>query len=157
MKILIRKATLKDLREIQKLNLLLFKKEHKEYDSSLDCTWTFGKIGTNYYTTRIKKSNGCSLIAIVDKKVVGYLVGGLSDLQPWRKIKGIAELENMFVFKEFRSFGVGSMLTREFFKWCKLKKVQIVRVTVSNQNLKAINFYKKNGFGDYDIVLEKKI
>ena len=45
----IRKATLDDLKDIQKLNLLLFEKEYKEYDKLLDKDWTFGEKGKKYF------------------------------------------------------------------------------------------------------------
>ena len=41
MNLSIRKAHINDLEIIQKLNLQLFEKEHKEYDDLLDLKWTF--------------------------------------------------------------------------------------------------------------------
>jgi len=63
----------------------------------------------------------------------------------------------MLVLKQYRSLNVGSKLASEFFRWCKKKKINRIVVSVSHQNLKAINFYKKNEFFDYDVILEKKI
>ena len=63
----------------------------------------------------------------------------------------------MFVLEENRSKGVGSKLLDEFFKWCKSKKVNRVKVVISSDNFQSINFHKKNGFFDYNLILEKNI
>jgi hypothetical protein len=36
-----RKATIKDLKKIQELNLMLFEKEYDEYDKTLNVDWTY--------------------------------------------------------------------------------------------------------------------
>ena len=41
MNIVIRKATLEDLRQVQDLNYKLFDFEYKNFDSSLNMGWTF--------------------------------------------------------------------------------------------------------------------
>jgi ribosomal protein S18 acetylase RimI-like enzyme len=157
MKIEIRKATVKDLREIQKLNLLLCKKEKKEYDPTIIGDYPLTKIGSSYFKSRITGKNSVGFVAFVDKMVVGYVLGCISDKQPWRNISKIGSLDNMLVLQEYRNLKIGSKLAGEFFKWCKKKKIKRIVVVVAHKNMKAINFYKKNGFFDYDVVLEKKI
>jgi sulfite reductase alpha subunit-like flavoprotein len=78
MDVVIKKATLDDLKTVQKLNLKLFEKEHKEYDSLLNMDRTFSVEGIKYYQDRISKEDSCVLIAIVNNKIVGYLCGGMS-------------------------------------------------------------------------------
>lgn len=157
MKIEVRKATLKDLKEIQKLNLLLCKKEHDEYDQTIISDYPFTRTGKKYFKERINKKEGCGFIATVNGKTVGYVIGCVTNAQPWRNISKFGSLDNILVLKEYRDLKIGSLLTKEFFKWCKQKKIKRVTVSVSYQNEKAVNFYKKNGFFDYDIILEKKI
>jgi diamine N-acetyltransferase len=154
MDIKIRKATIADLKDIQSLNLLLFKKEKKEYDKLLDLNWTFGEVGTNYFTNKITKTECCVLVAISKNKIIGYVCGGITKAEAYRKLPITAELDNMFVLEEYRSKGVGSMLYSEFMKWCKVNKVKKVRVQASAQNSLAIKFYKKNGFKEYTLILE---
>lgn len=50
MDVLIRKATIKDLEEVQELNLMLFEKEHTDYDSSLNMQWTTSQSGSSYFS-----------------------------------------------------------------------------------------------------------
>jgi len=157
MKIIFRKATLKDLNEIQKLNLMLFKKEYKEYDKSLNLKWTFSKAGTKYFSDRITKKSGCAIIALSDNKIVGYLVGGITSIQAYRNPSITAELENMLVLEEYRSKQIGTLLYKKFLQWCKTKDIKLLRVEASAQNILGINFYKKNGFKEYSVILESNI
>lgn len=157
MNIKTRLATLEDLLEIQKLNSMLFEKEHKEFDSLLDLNWTFSEAGTKYYQDRITKDDGCVLVAVVDDKIVAYLCGGLTKGEEYRILPVTAELENTFVLDDFRSKGIGKQLYNDFINWCKTKNVKKVRVEASALNELAIKFYRNNNFKDYSLVLESDI
>jgi diamine N-acetyltransferase len=153
----IRKAKLSDLKDIQELNHLLFEKEYKEFDKLLDLKWTYGADGTNYYKNKLTKPENAGFVAVDEGKIIGYLVGGNTKVENYRKVPKVAELDNMFVLKAYRGKGIGTMLHNAFLKWCEEKKVKILRVQATAQNIKAINFYRKNGFKDYTLILENKI
>jgi ribosomal protein S18 acetylase RimI-like enzyme len=153
----IQKATIENLEDIQKLNLMLFEKEYREYDKCLNCDWTFGKEGTDYFKKKITEDNSCAFIAKSNEDVVGYLVGGLTKAEDYRKLPKTAELENTFVLKECRSKGIGTKLYDAFIDWCETKGVKLIRVNASAQNEGAIKFYRKNKFNDYSLTLESKI
>jgi GNAT superfamily N-acetyltransferase len=157
MNILVKPVAIDDLKAVQELNLQLFKKEQKEYDSLLNLNWTFGKVGTKYYKDRILKDDGCVLIAKHGKKIVGYLCGGIRKAEAYRNLPIVAELENTFVLEEFRSKGIGTRLFQGFLKWCKSKNVGKIRVEAAAQNHLAIKFYRNNGFQDYTLVLERDL
>ncbi|GAI80436.1 unnamed protein product, partial [marine sediment metagenome] len=88
----IQKAIIGNLKDIQELNLVLFKGEYEKYDKSLNLNWTFGDEGTKYFKDKISKEDSCALIAIVDNKIVGYLVGGLTKADSYRVVKKIASV-----------------------------------------------------------------
>ena len=150
-------ASLQHLKEIQKLNKMLFEKEYREYDKRLNLEWTFGEVGTAYYKKRISEKDGCVIVALVDKKIVGYLCGGIAKSYAYRKLPKVAELENMFVLEKYRSYGIGTVLYKAFILWCKTQKVKMVNVHTSAKNTRAIAFYRKQGLKDYTLVLESEI
>jgi GNAT superfamily N-acetyltransferase len=152
MKITIRRAGLTDLKTIQRLSYLLFKKEHVEYDSTLDATWTFGKKGTKYFTDVLKK--GFAAIAEADGKTVGYIVGGKLPPYSYRTTKRTAELGNMFIVKGYRKKGIGTKLIRAFLEWCKKEGCKHIEIEAFAANKKGIKFYHKFGFKDYALLLE---
>ncbi|MFA5797359.1 MAG: GNAT family N-acetyltransferase [Candidatus Woesearchaeota archaeon] len=151
------RATPQHLKEIQRLNKLLFEKEYHEYDKSLNLQWTFGKEGTAYYKKHITAKNCCVLIALVDQKIVGYLCGGITTLGTFRKLPKMAQLENMFVLKKYRSQGIGAKLCGAFIQWCKNNRIKKLRVQTFAQNIRAIGFYRKNKFKDRSLILESDI
>ncbi|MFA6428461.1 MAG: GNAT family N-acetyltransferase [Candidatus Buchananbacteria bacterium] len=153
----IKKARIQDLKAVQELNLLLFKKEYQEFDQTLDRQWTFSSAGEKYFKHRLTKDDGCIFLAYVDDKLVGYLAGGLNNHLPCRVLPKLAELENTLVLEEFRSQGIGTKLYQAFVDWCKTKGVKRLRVIASVQNVKGINFYRKSGFVDYDLILETEL
>jgi GNAT superfamily N-acetyltransferase len=153
----IKLARIEDLKTIQKLNLMLFEKEKKDYDKLLDMEFSFGDIGTNYFIQRIEETDGFVALALIEGKPVGYLCGGIHQGEVYRKLPPLAELESTFVLPENRSQGIGSMLYKEFINWCKDKGVKKIKVNVSAQNEPGRRFYVKNGFKSYAVTLEHDI
>ena len=158
-KINIREAKTKDLDLILKLNKKLFIKEYNEFDNSLNLNWTYSKRGREYFSERIKHDNGKVLIVEKENTVIGYLCGGIQEQEEefYRKDGIYAELENMFLEEKFRNLGIGREIVKLFITWCKKKEVNHINVTASFQNKKALKFYRKYGFNDYDTKLDLKL
>lgn len=157
-KIIIRPAELNDLKDIQALNLLLFKKEYAEFDKTLNCELPFSPEGEKYFKEHIENKDCCSLVAQAGKGIVGYLVGDIHrDETPYRILPLFAELQNMLVLAEYRGQGIGDQLVQEFIKWCRTKNVGRLRVVASAQNTPAIDFYRQQGFKDYSLILESDL
>jgi GNAT superfamily N-acetyltransferase len=153
----IRKATLKDLKRIQELNLMLFKKEHEEYDKLLDLDWTFGEVGTKALKENIAGEDSCTFVA-ENEEIIGYLSCGIkTDAEDYRKLPKMAELDSMFILKEHRKKGIGKQLYEAFIKWAKEKDAKIIRVEASAGNEEGIEFYKKMGLKDYTLILEGRL
>lgn len=150
----IRKASLKDLEQIKKLNQELFYHDYN-FDNTLDLKWP--DKNKEYYKKRITDKNSIALVAENEKNIVGYLFGAITEAQEYRNIKKIAELENMFIVKEHRGKGIGKKLIENFIQWAKNKKIKRIKVIASAQNQQAIEVYKKNRFSEYDLVLEADI
>jgi len=152
-----RLATLTDITFIQKLNQLLFEKEEREFNLGLNMTWAISKLGQNYFKGLIEKEDGFLVVAEHDNKIIGYLAGILLEKHPCYMANKRAELENMLVLKEYRDLGIGSSLVKNFKEWCKEKCVEEIKVTASAFNTEGINFYKRNGFKEYDVVLKAEL
>lgn len=151
----IERAKYKHLKEIQHLNKLLFDKEIVDFDETLNPEWTLSKEGEKYFKEAITKECFTSFVALVGNKVVGYLVGEiLEEPITWRTIKNQAELDNMFVLPEHRDKKIGSALVKAFIKEVRKKGIKNIKVVAYSGNQKAISFYRKHGFQDYDLTLE---
>ena len=153
-KINIRKATINDLNSVQDLNNSLFELEFNNFDDTLKLGWPFEKEGKEYFEYMIK--NEIVFVAEVEEKVVGYLAGSICE-QISYITETFAELDNMCIDEAYRRFGIGTLLMNKFKKYCKENNIQNIKVTASAKNSRAIQFYMKNGFEDYNITLKYKI
>ena len=155
----IRKANIKDLEHILRLNQKLFNEEFKKFDKTLNLNWTYSKKAKKYFRDRIVGRNGFMEIVANKGKIIGYLCGGISEqlFYFYRQKAKHAELENMLIDKKFRGKNLGAKLAKNFMEWCKKNKVDYISVSASAGNEKTLNFYRKLGFKDYDLTLETKI
>lgn len=155
--ITIRKAHLSDLEVIQSLNQELCKKEHNEFDDTIDPNYPFTSKGQTYFSFRLESPDSFSLLVICDEVAVGYLVGGIVETEDYRTPLIVAEVENMYIKPEYRQGGIGSQLLQQFDDWCKKQNVQRIRYIASAANAKAIKFYKANGAEEISVTLEKEL
>lgn len=149
--IIIKKATIENLNEIQELNNQLFELEYNNFDSSLKVGWPFEKEGIEYFSDML--NNQVVFIALVDNSVVGYLAGSIN-VESSYVIKSLAELDNMFILENYRKYGIGTKLVNEFKKYCLNIGIQEIKVTASTRNNNAIKFYKNNGFEDFEVTFK---
>ncbi len=153
----IRQATLSDLLLIQNFNRELCAKENREYDATINPEYPFTKEGEEYFKSRIESEDALVIIAELEGKAVGYLVGSIVPSEDYRNISQMAEAENMFVDEAFRGKKIGGTLIENFEDWCQKKGVQKIRYVVSAENNKALAFYKAHGCKEINITLEKNL
>lgn len=154
MNIVIRKATLEDLRQVQDLNYKLFDFEYKNFDSSLNMGWTFSEEGEKYFRKVIEK--GTVWLAVDDDKIIGYLAG---IMKSYNSINAkSAELDNFYIEEKYRRLGIGKRLVNEYKEYCKNKGVYTIYVTANAKNKNARSFYQASGFNDeYEVIYKMKI
>ena len=151
-------AVIQDVEAIQALNQRLFEYEDEHFDKTLNLNWANSSKGKKYFTELVENEHAAVFVVRNEGEIVGYLAGRITnDKDQYRIFNLLAELENMFVLENWRSKGVGSILAEAFFTWAKQKGVENISVTASSGNAEAIKFYKKNGFKDHCVILEKEL
>lgn len=88
--------------------------------------------------------------AVLDGMVAGYLKINLGPSQTEIKDEEALEIERIYVLKDFQGKKVGQFLYEKTVEIARRKKVKYVWLGVWEENLKAINFYRKNGFVEFD-------
>jgi len=146
----IKKANIKDLKSIQNLNNELFDLELENYDTTLVKDWALSNEGKEYFEDLI--NNHYVVVALLDNETVGYLAGTINDKGSYENVQ-YGEINNMFIKDSCRGYGVGKALVKEFKLYCKNNGIDNLIVTASAKNTNAINFYKKNGFEDFNLTL----
>ena len=103
--------------DIQKLNKILFELEYNNFDSTLDINLSMSSEGKDYFENVI--NNNVVLVAVLDDKIIGYLVGSLNTQYSYNK-NIQAELDNMCILEKFRKLGIVKQLFLEFKKIAKI-------------------------------------
>lgn len=152
--IIIRKAKIEDLKDVQVLRDILFKYEIEKLDNHItDVTWTFSKDGEEDLIYFINEQ--ILYVAEINNKIVGYICGEMLPKKEWNLFQ-IAEIINLCVKEEYRNMKIGTLLINKFKEVCKEKNIKHISVaTLSNND--AIKFYNKNGFSIHSVQMLTEI
>ena len=88
--------------------------------------------------------------ATLHNNVIGYLKLNVGQSQTELKDEGALEIERIYVLKEFHGKKVGQILYEKAMEVARQKNADYVWLGVWEENPRAINFYKKNGFEECD-------
>ena len=88
--------------------------------------------------------------AIQENKVIGYLKINFGQSQTEIKDDKAFEIERIYVLKEFHEKNIGQLLFEKAIEIATQKNAEYVWLSVWEKNPRAINFYKKNGFVEFD-------
>jgi ribosomal protein S18 acetylase RimI-like enzyme len=84
--------------------------------------------------------------AVIDDRVIGYLKINSGNAQTESQDSHALEIERIYVLKEFHGRKVGQLLYDEALKIATKKKCGFIWLGVWENNLRALSFYRKNGF-----------
>lgn len=88
--------------------------------------------------------------ATLENKIIGYLKINFGQSQTELKDDNAIEIERIYVLKEFHGKKVGQLLYDKAIQISRQKNADYVWLGVWEKNPRAINFYKKNGFVEFD-------
>jgi ribosomal protein S18 acetylase RimI-like enzyme len=101
-------------------------------------------------TAEVNDPNDELYFATLDGNVIGYLKLNFGQSQTELKDDRALEIERIYVLKEFHGKKVGQLLYEKAIQIAKQKNADYVWLGVWEENPRAINFYKKNGFVEFD-------
>lgn len=152
---IIKKATLSDLKSVQELNYKLFDFERNNFDPLLNMKWTLSEKGEIFFKRLIE--HGTVWVAVNnDGRLIGYLAGDIVD-EPSCTTRAFAKLKNIYIDKEYRRKGIGKKLLEKFKTYCIGRNIREIRVTTNSKNAVASEFYRNNGFDDFEITYRIRI
>lgn len=88
--------------------------------------------------------------ACQENDVIGYLKINHGQSQTELKDETAMEIERIYVLNDFHGKNVGQVLYQKAIDIAKEKNADYVWLGVWEENPRAINFYKKNGFVEFD-------
>jgi ribosomal protein S18 acetylase RimI-like enzyme len=94
--------------------------------------------------------NSIFYFAMMDQNVIGYLKLNFGASQTELKDNNALEIERIYVLKEFHGKKVGQLLFDKAIEIAKEYHVAYVWLGVWEENKRALQFYTKNGFIEFD-------
>jgi len=101
-------------------------------------------------SAELNNPNSFFYFAILDEKVIGYLKLNIGGSQTELKDNDALEIERIYVLKDFYGKKVGQMLFDKAITIAKEQNVAYVWLGVWEENKRALQFYTKNGFIEFD-------
>ncbi len=99
--------------------------------------------------TELEDNNSEFYFAELDNNIIGYLKLNWGKSQTEIQDENTLEIERIYVLKDFYGKNIGQLLFQKAKDIAKQKNVNYVWLGVWEENLRAINFYKKNGFSEF--------
>ena len=100
--------------------------------------------------TELTDENSEFYFASTDNEIIGYLKVNFGDSQTELKDNKSVEIERIYVSKKFHGKSIGQLLYDKAIAIAKQREAEYVWLGVWEENLRALSFYKKNGFVQFD-------
>jgi diamine N-acetyltransferase len=100
--------------------------------------------------SELQDPNAEFYFATSEGDVIGYLKLNFGDSQTELKDNSALEIERIYVLNDYHGKSVGQLLYKKALEIAQMKKVSYVWLGVWEENPRAISFYKKNGFVEFD-------
>ena len=101
-------------------------------------------------SAELNNPNSFFYFAMLDEKVIGYLKLNMGGSQTELKDNDALEIERIYVLKSFQGKKVGQMLFDKAIQIGKEQNAAFVWLGVWEENKRALQFYTKNGFVEFD-------
>ncbi|MAG61128.1 hypothetical protein CL619_05045 [archaeon] len=150
----IRKATKKDFFKLNEMKKEFFLWEC-EIDDRLDPNYINNGLGSRL-SRNLNQSNVAFFVAEEKENFLGFVGVDISKLPGSFKAKKQGHLFNLYVRKKYRNNRISTQLIRAAMEWLDKKGIndQIIKVHFSDN--KAHKIYRKKGFKNYLIELQRK-
>jgi ribosomal protein S18 acetylase RimI-like enzyme len=147
----IKRVTLNDIEQLQKVGQQTFfetfaavntEENMKKY---LDEAFSVDKL-----TAELNNKDGEFYFAMLDRQVIGYLKVNRGASQTELKDYKALEIERIYVLQTYHRKKVGQLLFEKALQIARQHQLDYVWLGVWEENHRAQNFYRKNGFIPFD-------
>jgi len=149
--ITVQKVTLNNIKQLQEIGRKTFYETFAGSNTEEDMQkYLAESFAETELTEELTDPNSEFYFAILDDNVIGYLKVNFGQSQTELKDDKALEIERIYVPKEFHGKKVGQILYDKAIEIAKQKNADYVWLGVWEENPRAISFYKKNGFVEFD-------
>ncbi|OFX55855.1 MAG: GNAT family N-acetyltransferase [Bacteroidetes bacterium GWB2_41_8] len=147
----IRKLTLADIDQLQKIGQQTFYETFSASNTEENMRKYLEEgFAIEKLTSELNDNNSEFYFAELGNKAIGYLKINFGQSQTELQDDKALEIERIYILKEFQGKNVGQLLYNNAIKIAKQKNAEYVWLGVWEENYRALKFYKKNGFVEFD-------
>lgn len=147
----IKKVTIQDVNQLQQIGQQTFIETYASMNSEENMN---AYLEDNFSFEKLKKEladkNAEFYFAMLEDTVIGYLKINFGKSPSKIKNENTLEIERIYVSNAFHGKRVGQALCEKAIEVSKQKNVAYIWLGVWEENPKAIRFYEKNGFVQFD-------
>jgi ribosomal protein S18 acetylase RimI-like enzyme len=149
--IIINKASSEDLEIVQNLGIQTFSETFAE-DNTEEAMKKYleESFNTEKITSELSNPNSFFYIAWEEDNPVGYLKVNSGKAQTELQDETSLEIERIYVKKSHHGKKVGQLLYQQALETAQHLSKAYLWLGVWEENLRALNFYRKNGFVEFD-------
>lgn len=147
----INKAVISDAERLQAIGRITFSETFATGNSDenmikyLDESFAIEKL-----TAELQNKDSYFYLAELDGQVIGYLKLNVGEAQTEIKENNALEIERIYVLKEFHGKKVAQELYNKALQKAEEIKADYIWLGVWEKNFRAVSFYTKNGFEQFD-------
>lgn len=150
-KIEIKKACISDLENIQEISKQTFKETFASVNSPENmANYISENFNREQMTMEINNPDSAFYLASLKNETIGYLKINTSNAQTEKQKENNLEIHRIYVLHTFHGKKVGQLLLDEAINIAKQSGIDFVWLGVWEENHRALQFYSKNGFVEFD-------
>lgn len=147
----IKRITVSDIKLLQEIGIKTFNETFSVGNTEENMTKYLEEgFSEEKLTSELNNEYSEFYFAVIDDKVVGYLKLNFGSSQTELQDSISLEIERIYVLQQYHGKKVGQVLYEKAMQVAEDKKVNYVWLGVWEENPRAIRFYQKNGFVEFD-------
>jgi ribosomal protein S18 acetylase RimI-like enzyme len=151
MELVIRKINIDCLSQLQKISKITFAETFTEHNTKEDLDkYLVESFSNEKLSAELNNPDAAFYFAEVDNTVIGYLKINFGDAQTELKDNKSVEIERIYVLQAYHGKKIGQLLFNKAIEIAKEHQAHYVWLGVWKENHRALQFYKKNGFVQFD-------
>ncbi len=147
----ISKVTINEVETLRIISIQTFTETFSEQNTESDMHYYISeKLSIEKLNQELSSNNSEFYFLKIDRHIIGYLKLNTGQSQTEIQSATSLEIERIYVIKEFHGKNIGQILIEKAITIAKEKQCNYIWLGVWEKNLRAISFYKKNGFNQFD-------
>lgn len=147
----IRKVTPDDIKQLQEIGRKTFTETFSDTNTEENMKRYLDKsFSSRKLITELNDKNSEFYFAICGSNIIGYLKLNCGQSQTEIKDAKSLEIERIYVLKKFHGKNIGQLLYDKAIQIARQANADYIWLGVWERNLRAISFYRKNGFVEFD-------